>query len=280
MRGFGLLLLVASLAWAKADPAPEPPPAPDLARIEARGRLVVGMVAQDNPPFFMVRGGVLQGIDVELAEGLGRELGVPVVFDRTARSFNEVIDKVARGEVDLAVSKLSRTFPRARRVLFSRPYIRLRHGLLVNRLALARVAGSNAQAVQVIRDFRGRLGVLEGTSYVEFAKTTFPSAQVVPMKTWEEVVNAVEKGSVMAAFRDDLETRKVLLENPQRALRVRSVALSGSHDEKAIALPPGSVRLQALVDLYLENRRVEWTTESILKRYGAGFVPPASVSGR
>ncbi|WP_242523484.1 transporter substrate-binding domain-containing protein [Thiocystis minor] len=69
--------------------------APDMARIVARGELVVAMADMDIPPFFYLRDGRLVGLEVEMARDLAHELQVAVRFNRQAKSFNEVIDLVA-----------------------------------------------------------------------------------------------------------------------------------------------------------------------------------------
>ena len=145
----------------------------DIARIVERGELVVAMADMDTPPFFYLREGRLVGLEVEMANDLARELQVAVRFNRQAKSFNEVIDLVARQEADVGISKLSRTLARAQRVRFSEPYLRLNHALAFNRLALAQI--SRDRPVQtVVRDFSGTIGVIANSSFADFAAHHFP----------------------------------------------------------------------------------------------------------
>jgi polar amino acid transport system substrate-binding protein len=246
---------------------PDPGLPQDLAKVYGRGKLLVAMVADDTPPFFMQRDGVLEGVDVEIARGLARELGVPVEFDRSAKSFNQVVERVARGKADLGISKLSRTFSRARRVMFSEPYVRVRHGLLLNRKGVAQRVGDGSVA-DLVRNFRGRLAVLDGTSYMDFAARNFPQATIVPYQTWAEVVEAVSTDSVLGAYRDEMEIKKVALDHPRKALQLQAVSIADKWDEKAIALPFGSPNLLALVNLYLENSNTKLTAQDLLRRYG------------
>lgn len=239
----------------------------DLAKIFARGKLVVAMVREDTPPFFMLRGGVLEGVDVDIARGLAQELGVAVEFDRRSGSFNEVVDMVSRGEADLGISKLSRTFSRARKVMFSQPYVRVRHGLLLSRKGVAQRVG-DGRVAELVRNFRGRLAVLEGTSYMDFARRNFPRATIVPFRSWTEAVDAVSTDSVLAAYRDEMEIKKVAIDHPREAIRLQAVSISDAWDEKAIALPFGSPNLLALVNLYLENSNTKLTAQDLLRRYG------------
>ena len=97
--------------------------APDIARIVNRGELVVAILAQDTPPFVYEKEGDLRGVDIDLVREIGKQLKVPVRFDRTAKTYDGVVELVANGQADMAVSKLARTLKRAQTVLFSEPYM-------------------------------------------------------------------------------------------------------------------------------------------------------------
>ncbi len=114
--------------------------APDIARIVMRGELVVAMLGVDTPPFFYEKKGELVGLEVDLAKSIAKELGVNVRFNRNAKSFNGVVDIIARGEADIALSKLSRTLARTQVISFSQPYLTLNHALLLNRVKFAQFA--------------------------------------------------------------------------------------------------------------------------------------------
>ena len=79
------------------------------------------------------------GLDVELIKGFAQKLGVKVSFLRTADSLDDVVSMVAKGEADLGISKLSITFNRTTKVLFTKPYIKLRKALIVNRTLLEQI---------------------------------------------------------------------------------------------------------------------------------------------
>ena len=90
--------------------------APEFARIIERGELVVAVLGVDQPPFFEERFGQLTGLDITLAGDIAKKLGVKVRFNRDAKTFDDVVSLLAKGQADLAVSKLSRTLPRAQEI--------------------------------------------------------------------------------------------------------------------------------------------------------------------
>jgi cyclohexadienyl dehydratase len=80
----------------------------------------VGTTA-DYPPFSAEgEGGELEGIDVELARVLAAELGARAVFVRT--SWGGLLQDLAAGRFDLAMSGISIDPERARAAAFSRGY--------------------------------------------------------------------------------------------------------------------------------------------------------------
>jgi polar amino acid transport system substrate-binding protein len=237
--------------------------APDVMRIQSRGELIVAMLALDSPPFFFVQDGKLQGSDVVLAEGIARSLGVTAKFDRRSKTFNEVIDEVSRGEADLAVSKISRTLSRAQAVSFSAPYMSFYHALLVNRVEFAKYAGG-LTPVQALRDFKGTIGVITKSSFADFAKVTFPAAQIKDYPTWDLLVAAVERGEVVGAYRDELEVKRVLADKPKLSVTLRSITITNYRDTLGIAVDQNSPNVLALVNLYLETQHKMQTVQSVL----------------
>jgi ABC-type amino acid transport substrate-binding protein len=273
---------------AAAAPGAEEEYPPEIQRILDRGKLIVALTRADHPPFFWfdAKDRKFRGFDVEMAEeiavglGLGRDA---VEFNRQAASFNEVVDVVHGGEADLAVCKLSATLSRSRKLLFSDPYVVLRKGLLINRLRFARLRRGREPA-EAIRNFQGRVAVIRDTSYEGYAAEMFlrnkndaaeRERRIVPKENWEEVVRAVESGEVDAAFRDELEVKKIFKQRPDAALRLQSVVFKDTQDPIAVAVSWKSAHLhkwlqQFLPKYFSEHLRLKETAitaDELLDRY-------------
>ncbi len=238
--------------------------APDIARIVARGELVVAMLGVDTPPFFYERAGRLQGVEVTMAQQLAANLGIVLRIDREARTFDAVVDRIVHQQADLGLSKLSRTLSRAQEIRFSHPYLRLHHGLLLNRVAFARLAGGRSVQV-VMRDFHGSIGVIAQSSYASFARRNFPHASLRSYPSWSAVIQAVRSGEVDAAYRDEFEIKSVLKEDPTAALILRAVTLKDLEDTLAMVLSPRDHVLLAFINLYLEQRPEKLDIDSLLQ---------------
>ncbi|MGE4244020.1 substrate-binding periplasmic protein [Ramlibacter sp.] len=238
--------------------------APDIARVQARGELIVAMNSNDSPPFYYRKDkeGQLLGSDVRMAEQLALEIGVTLYIDRTPRSFDQVIEMVGRGAADMGISKLSRTLKRQQAVMFSEPYLRLKHAFLLNRVELQRLS-KDRTLDQVVRDFRGTIGVIEGTSYHGFAAENFPHAKRVTYPNWDALVAAVKKGEVACAYRDEFEVRRALSQQPALAITLKTVAFSDLEDTLGIAVGYRDHALLAVANQYLEGSE-KLTVEKVL----------------
>jgi len=239
--------------------------APDIARIVIRGELIVALLNKDTPPFVQEKNGVLSGVDIELMQKVAQELKVTIRFERIATTYDGVAMRVAGGHADLGVSKLARTFKRAQSVLFSTPYMHLEHALLINRVAFAKVAGDQPVS-QAVRNFNGTIGVLAGSSWEEFVVRNFTKASPVRFAAWDQAVDAVKKGVVVAAYRDAVEVRSVMRSDPSLALKLRTVTFSDLASVLCVVVGPNDTVLKSFVDEVVVNQREKLTVNLLLKQ--------------
>jgi polar amino acid transport system substrate-binding protein len=242
----------------------------DLSEIYRRRPLLVAMPRFASEPFFEAEDAAAGGIDVELCRSIASVLNVEVVFDRSLSTFDDAVDLIARGGADLAVCKLSRTLRRGSKILYSRPYAVLNHGLITNRVRFARMAGGRP-AEDVVRDFRGDLGVIAHSSFAEFAVSSFPDATVREFADWGSMIDAVRNEEIDMAYRDDFEIKKLLVDDPSLTVVARSVTLTDKTDTLAIGIRPGAEHLAAFADLFLDLARdaEPMKTDTIVARYRA-----------
>ncbi|RXZ82294.1 amino acid ABC transporter substrate-binding protein [Paenibacillaceae bacterium] len=238
----------------------------EVSRILRAGKLRVAVYQKDRYPFFYEDDkGELRGSDIDLARDLAHQFGVEVEFLRSAGSFNEVIEQLAAGEADIAVSKLSMTLARARKVLFSDPYLVLKQTLLINRLKLAELARANDHPLAVIRVSGERIGVVEGTSYPAFAKELFPDQQQAAYTNGASMIAAVQSGEVLAAIYDEFELSTYQKMNPSSSLHMQYLSLENQSDPIAIAVAPDLPHLHRWINTYLLLH--QGYVDHLLKKY-------------
>ena len=244
----------------------------EIKEILDRGYIVFAMTSQDVKPFFYreEKTGELIGLDVEIAYAIANRMGVNAVFNRNATSFDGVVMQVVEKKADIALSKLSRTIRRAELVRFTSPYITFRQALLVNRLEFARI-GTEAQLPQYIRNYKGTLGVIKNSSYVNYALTNFPAADIKTFDTWDEAVDALFDGKVLAVYRDEGE---ILIINSTRkdvSILMKPVFINDKRDPIAMAVSAEAPLLQEWLNLFLADYLVqnhqELTPSRLVKRH-------------
>ena len=264
-----LLFVLCSLVSAQAQlPTSTVPLPPDIAAIKKKNVLIVAMTKKDNPPFFSGEGDDIKGLDVEIARRIGSVVGVPVQFRRDAESFAEVVEQVRTGGADVAVSKLSITGPRLLTVRFSEPYIKLRQAMIVNRLWLSQNS-QGRETYEVIRNFNGKISFIRNSSYDTFARANFPNATFLPEDKWDVIIDDVTKGKIAAAYRDEFEIKKIAFEKPEAAITTKSITISDSVDNIAIAVNYNSVHLLSIVNYVVQSEFSNVDTKKLMDRYKA-----------
>ena len=262
-----LFLLFSSIAHAQLATSTVPLPA-DVAAIKKKNVLVVAMTKKDNPPFFSGEGDDIKGLDVEIARRIGVLLGVPVQFRRDAESFAEVVEQVRTNGADIAVSKLSITGPRLMTVRFSVPYLKLKQAMIINRLWLSQNS-KGKETYEVIRNFDGKISFIRNSSYDTFARINFPHAQFLPEDSWSTIVDNVMSGKIAAGYRDEFEIKKISFEKPAAAISTKTITISDSVDNIAVAVNYNSTHLLSIVDFVIRNEFHNVDTKRLMDRYKA-----------
>jgi polar amino acid transport system substrate-binding protein len=239
-------------------------------RILEKKVLTVAIFAEDVAPFFYEKDNVLTGIDPELSRDIGRKLGVEVVFNRAADTFDGIVDEVAEGRADIAVSLMSDTLDRALRVSFSNSYVSVRQYLLINRLELGKLiaADRNDAAIpSLLNRSSSRIGVISGTSYVGFLREDFPNAKMVEFDGWDDMLAAVKAGELVALMYDEIEIGNWRAADPAGSLELRPFHLKGHPDTIAIAVRKDEQDLKAWIDLYLKKADENGFLPGLLKTH-------------
>ena len=265
-----LSVLTAATAWPiciliiAADACGQDRTARDVQSIIADGRLRVAMTRFDLPSFHHRRAdGSIGGPEATLARQMARALNVEVSFVDDNQSFDGVVGAVAAGRADIGISKLSKTYYRLVQVRFSDPYITLRHALLYDRAKLANQSGGRAPA-DVLRGFQGRIGVIAGSAYVDFARRNFPNSQVSELRDWSEVVSSLQSGRVDAIYRDEFEIRSVLQRNPALNVQFGAGIIVDQFARLSVAICGSCARLQEFINFHLQETRGTFTLKGLL----------------
>lgn len=249
---FLLLLLLLIGSTVQAD---EPP---DIARIKQRGELVVAMYYEDVPPFYMHdANNQLVGIDVEIAHDIANKLGVKLKLNRDSKTYDEIVQTVVNQQADIGLSALSDTLERAKIVRFTKPYWSLKQALLINRLKLPAYKNHpNFKKPELLFNQKGiRIGVIKGSSYIEFAKKLFPLADIVSYDTLAQGVDDTKKANILAFLYDEVEIKNWSKLYPEDSLFLKTDFVTQGVDTLAIAVRWQDTHLLAWLELFIEKSK-------------------------
>ncbi len=229
----------------------------DIRQVQERGALRVGLVAKDIPPLLVTGGdGQPVGIEVAMAIGLARRLGVKLQFVRTATTHDELVAQVAAGEVDVAVSSVTRTVERAQAVRFSRPYLTQSAAVALNRV---RALQQNIACPETPADAAalaarpGGLGVTRGGVYEQALHNQDKNINPVVFDTERELQNALETGRLLAGLGGEIGVRELFARHPAARITLKLCLVGGQKDQLAIAVRPDAPNLAAWIDVVLDN---------------------------
>ena len=245
--------------------------APEIRRIQERGNLIVAILDHEHihncHPFVIDDGkGNLSGLNIDLLEGFAENLDITLSYNNSAKSFDELIELVARGQADIATCGVSRTIHRSLYVNFTNPYFELHQGLLINRLKLSKQADGHSWH-EIIKGLRGQLGVLSGSSYARFARKHLQGMELVFFPHLQEIHEAVTSGSITAAYLDEFNIKQLIRNRPDQVLLCQTVIFKDLPDRLAIPVSRQNPQLLKLLNIYIDNHPIDLTIDQILDRY-------------
>jgi polar amino acid transport system substrate-binding protein len=263
---FGLFIWKDSIALV----SPSDKVAPDIQALKDKNKIIISTRNEDMFLFSMKnQEGQLTGVDMEISKGIAQELGVELELNRQAQTFDDVVDLVASGKADLGISKLSLTLHRAERVSYSSVYVVMHQALLINRIQLKKFQEANAKSIEdILHKNKVKIGTLDNSSYVLFAKKLFPNVEIIKFKSWQnEIVPKVLDGTLFAAFYDEIEVKKIIKKTPDASLKLLAVILKKNKDPIMIICPWNKPHLLHWVNLYLKSKVILYTVDELYKKY-------------
>jgi hypothetical protein len=239
-----------------------------ISDIKKAGQLIIGMTKADYPPWYSGDVDNIHGLDVDISQKVADYLGVKVIYKRDGANFDEVVEQLRTGEVDAIIGNLSITPKRMAIVRYSKPYLQLKQALLVNRYWLAKNKTGNSPG-EAIRNFKGKLAFVKGTSYETFAHLSFPNAQHEPVVKWKDIVEGVVNGTYDMAFRNEFEVKRVALEYPEAAIATKTILIKDKVDNIAAAVDYRNTALLDIINFAITSEFSNITVSNMVTRFKA-----------
>jgi ABC-type amino acid transport substrate-binding protein len=229
-----------------------------LAAIGARGELRVCIW----PDYFAIswrnpRTGVLEGMDIDMAEALARRLRVRLRFVET--SFSDFAHRLDRDDCDLAMMGVGVTPEREQRVAFSQPYLASPVYAVTPRNSARVRQWSDLDRPGIV------IAVAAGTRMEPLMRETLRQADLLvlrsPMAREQEVLSGRAD-----AFMSDYPYTRRMLETQDWARIIEPPGRFGD-SLYAYAVRKGDPSWLAEVDAFLAASRADGTLASAARRY-------------
>lgn len=245
---------------------------PDIRRIKERGYLIVAMHSSNFRPYMFEdpdNPGELIGHEIDLARDVADGLGVDLVLDRQAGSFNEVPRRVADREADVAISLLSRTLARAQFVRFTQPYLIVRPTIAIHRINSSVFSVDLNDPVASLNRTAETVAEPAGNAYVNIARNIFPGVELLELENWSAVYEAVLNREVTFALRSEVGVANFLFENQDQRINLQTIPLDEPRfaDPLAMAVHPDDVHLLHWLNVFIEDVHGTITGQELLDQY-------------
>ena len=200
IRRFAIMVMAAAFAVLGAAPASAQAPT-RLDDILAKGVLRVGSTGDYKPFTFLDKSkGAFEGFDIDMANELGRALGVKVEFVPT--SWPTLMKDYEAGQFDIAMGGISITLERAKKAYFSSAYMR------EGKTPIARCADKDKfQTIADIDKPGVRVITNPGGTNEKFDRANFKAAEIKVFADNTMIFDEIVKGNADLMITDSSETR-------------------------------------------------------------------------
>ena len=197
--------------------------------------------------------GPLVGYDVEVAQAVGKKLGLKVVFKET--QFDAIFAGLDAGRFDTIADQISITPQRQTRYLFSQPYT-ISHGVVVVK------AGNTS--IKSFADLKGKTTAQSLTSsFYQEAKAA--GAKVQSVEGWAQAVALLQQGRVDATVNDQLTYLDYVKQHGQSGLAV--AATTNDASQSAFVFTKKHQALTTAIDGALKDLAADGTLTRLSQKY-------------
>jgi len=252
----GVVAAAAATLWIPL-PAAAQESGPAIEQIRKRGVMRVG-VSTFVPWVMRDKNGELIGYEVDVANRLGKDLGVKVEFVPTA--WDGIIPALQAGRFDLIIGGMTPTPPRMQSIDFTNPYSYTGIGLVANsRIAGGRKSAADFNAPDVI------IAMRRGVAAVADVQKQMPKAQIVFFDDDAQAQLEVVNGKAHAFVASEPKPTFAYLDNRTVLYKPFDAFLADSFE--AMGMRKGDPQTQQVLnewiaerfkDGFLKERRTYW----------------------
>ncbi|WP_442773738.1 transporter substrate-binding domain-containing protein [Lactococcus hircilactis] len=235
-------------------------PQTSLDKIKSKGVLTIAM-SPDDPPFEYqtIKNGknTIVGSDVDLAQAIGKKLGVKVKFQ--TMDFNNVLTNLGMGKVDMAISDISYTPARAKTYDLSKVYYHTANVLLIKK--------SNVNKYKTLSDLDGKkLAVQKGTIQEQLTQQKLLKTTAISLSQMGDEVNELKSGQVAGSVMEEMSAESFVSVNSDLMIAKITLPELSNSSGMVVALPKHSSALKSKVDAVIDQLQKDGAIDQSVKK--------------
>lgn len=218
-------------------------------RILERGYVTVGTSTDQVPLSMRAKDGEIIGLDADLAFLIASSMGVKVGIE--VMPFDELLQALKAGKVDMVISGMTITPERNLEVAFVGPYFITGKGILTTTANVGRL-----QDISSINQPNVTVVALRGSTSQQFVNQWLPEARFISFKNLDSAVNALLLGDADALIADFHYCAVTAFRYKDRGIAAGAARFT--YEPLGIALPTNDPLL------------VNWVTNFLVTLQGSG----------
>jgi len=232
---------------------------PRLQQIKDNGQLVVGTALTAPFEFRDAQSGELMGMDVELANAIASQIGVPIVWKEMA--FGDLIPTLQEGNVDMVIAGMYITDARKELVDMSEGYADT--GLVI-------VTQASDNSITTTDDLSGKIACVKtGSTGAKLVQTLNDGGADITVHEYADTVTSLEdlsSGLCDAIFNDKINSLEYIKKHPE--LKVASEVLQPA--QVGMSVKKGDTELLALINSTVNTMKANGELDALYNTWVLG----------
>ena len=217
----------------------------------------------ESKPFDYMKDGKLCGFDMEFIFGFAEQYGYALEID--TMDFGALLPSLAAGRYDLAVSSITITEERREAVLFSDTYC-------TAPIVMAVIKDGAGDGKNTLSDFEsGKIGVLTGSIYDDYAKELFPNAERLYYNMISDIMVAVDQGKVDGYLAENTYVAAAIWEGAR--IKVLDEIVDRTEAGYIFQKGDGSAVLRGQMNSFIRAAKENGTIENLAKKWFGSTEP-------
>ncbi|MEG0922432.1 MAG: ABC transporter substrate-binding protein [Comamonas sp.] len=231
--------------------------ADQLADIQKKGQLIVGVLGTDEPNSFIdPKTRELVGYDVELGKAVAQKIGVKPVFKQLTVAAR--IPELQQGHVDVLAASLTHTKEREAQLDFSITTFVTGQTVLVKK----------SSGINDVPDLAGkRVVTVKGGTQEPNTKKAVPTATVITFDTAPQAFLALQQGKGAAFVNDDKSVVRALVQLGEQGKDYKILPSNLSIEPLALGIKKGETALKQAVDSALRDLEASGKAEALYEQW-------------